>query len=52
MVETFNNLMLGFSIALQPQSPPSELIAVDPRQATRLCGRPLDWIEVARRITP
>ena len=34
------------AIALQPQSPPSELISVPPRQAARLCGRPLDWIEL------
>ena len=36
------------AIALQPQSPPSELIEVAPRQAARLCGRPLDWIELVR----
>jgi hypothetical protein len=34
------------AIALEPQSPPSELIVVSPRQATRLCGRPLNWIEL------
>jgi hypothetical protein len=34
------------SILLQPQSPPGHLIEVDPSQAERLCGRPLDWIEV------
>jgi hypothetical protein len=34
------------AIALQPQSPRSELISVSPRQATRLCGRSLDWIEL------
>jgi len=34
------------AIALQPQSPRSELIEVGPRQAARLCGRPLDWIEL------
>jgi hypothetical protein len=34
------------AIVLQPQSPPSELITVSPRQAARLCGRPLDWIEL------
>ena len=34
------------AIALQPQSPASELISVPPRQAARLCGRPLDWIEL------
>lgn len=33
-------------ITLQPQSPASELIAVAPQQAGRLCGRPLDWIEL------
>ncbi|MGH2833204.1 MAG: hypothetical protein ACRDK2_10565 [Solirubrobacteraceae bacterium] len=34
------------SIILQPKSPAGELISVAPGQATRLCGRPLDWIEV------
>jgi hypothetical protein len=34
------------AITLQPQSPASELITVAPRQAARLCGRPLDWIEL------
>jgi hypothetical protein len=34
-------------ILLEPlQSPTSELITVGPAQATRLCGRPLDWIEL------
>ncbi|HEX3391938.1 MAG TPA: hypothetical protein VHS55_05205 [Solirubrobacteraceae bacterium] len=34
-------------ILLEPlQSPSSELITLAPRQATRLCGRPLDWIEL------
>jgi hypothetical protein len=37
------------AIALQPQSPPSGLIEVAPRQAARLCGRPLDWIEIVTR---
>src|SRR5207244_9521965 len=42
--EEFTNLG---AIVLQPQeSPSAELIAVDPRQATQLCGRPLDWIEL------
>jgi hypothetical protein len=36
------------TIALQPQRPPSGMIAVPPRQAARLCGRPLDWIELVR----
>jgi hypothetical protein len=35
------------AIVLQPrQSPASELISVAPQQAIRLCGRPLDWIEL------
>jgi hypothetical protein len=34
------------AIALVPQSPPSELIGASPQQAARLCGRPLDWIEL------
>jgi hypothetical protein len=34
------------AIALVPQSPPSELIVVSPQQATRLCGRPLNWVEL------
>jgi hypothetical protein len=34
------------AIVLQPHSPASELISVSPRQATQLCGRPLDWIEL------
>jgi hypothetical protein len=34
------------AIALEPQSPASELIPVAPQQAARLCGRPLDWIEL------
>jgi hypothetical protein len=34
------------AITLQPQKPASELITVAPQQAARLCGRPLDWIEL------
>jgi hypothetical protein len=35
------------AIALEPlQSPPREMISVPPQQAQRLCGRPLDWIEL------
>jgi hypothetical protein len=34
------------AIALVPQVPASELLSVPPQQATRLCGRPLDWIEI------
>jgi hypothetical protein len=39
------------AIALQPQSPRSELIEVAPRQAAKLCGRPLDWIEIVARTS-
>jgi hypothetical protein len=32
---------------LQPQEfPRSELISVPPAEVTRLCARPLDWVEV------
>jgi hypothetical protein len=34
------------AIALEPSSPASELITVPAREASRLCGRPLDWIEL------
>jgi hypothetical protein len=34
------------AIVLQPQSPASELLAVSPPQATELCGRPLNWLEL------
>jgi hypothetical protein len=34
------------AIALQPLSPPSEMISLAPSQAEALCGRPLDWIEL------
>jgi hypothetical protein len=34
------------AITLQPRSPASELLTVAPAQAARLCGRPLDWIEL------
>jgi hypothetical protein len=37
------------AIVLEPQSPASELVEVAPRQASRLCGRPLDWIELVSR---
>jgi hypothetical protein len=36
------------AIALQPQSPSSGMIEVSPRNASRLCGRTLDWIELVR----
>jgi hypothetical protein len=42
-----NELTSLSEIALEPrQSPSSELISVEPRQAARLCGRELDWIEI------
>jgi hypothetical protein len=34
------------AIALEGHSPASELVAVPAREASRLCGRPLDWIEL------
>jgi hypothetical protein len=34
------------AITLQPQSPANELLTVAPAEAARLCGRPLDWIEL------
>jgi hypothetical protein len=37
------------AIALQPQAPASELLTVAPSQARRLCGRPLDWIEIVEK---
>lgn len=37
------------AIALQPLNPPSALIVLPPNQAGRLCGRPLDWIEIVAR---
>jgi len=38
------------AIALEPTlRPPRALIEVAPAQARRLCGRPLDWIEIVRR---
>ena len=33
-------------IALQPRTPASALVSVDPASATQLCGRSLDWIEI------
>jgi hypothetical protein len=47
-----DNELTSFSaITLEPDAPASELIAVAPREAARLCGRPLDWIELVRRST-
>jgi hypothetical protein len=40
-----NGLTSLSAIALEPQSPSSELVEVAPQQAAQLCGRPLDWIE-------
>jgi hypothetical protein len=34
------------AIALVPTRPPSRLVRVKPEQAGRLCGHPLDWIEL------
>jgi hypothetical protein len=35
------------AVVLQPlQFPPSELISASPAEASRLCGRPLEWVEV------
>jgi hypothetical protein len=34
------------AIGLEPESPPRELITVEPSRASFLCGRILDWIEV------
>jgi hypothetical protein len=43
-----NELTSLGAITLQPQLPPSKMIEVTPHEATRLCGRPLDWIELTR----
>lgn len=37
------------AIALEPEGPASELLSVAPRDASSLCHRPLDWIEI---VTP
>jgi hypothetical protein len=38
------------AIVLQPlQYPPTELISVAPAEARRLCGRPLEWVELVSR---
>jgi hypothetical protein len=41
-----NTLTSLSAISLLPTAPPSELITVSPPEAGRLCGRPLDWIEI------
>jgi hypothetical protein len=43
-----NTLTSVSSIVLSPKEPPGDLIEVAPPEATRLCGRPLDWIEVVQ----
>jgi hypothetical protein len=42
-----NTLTSLSAIALSSMQP-GELVEVAPREATRLCGRPLDWIEVVQ----
>ena len=37
------------AIALVPTRPPSRLVTVTPQQAGRLCGHPLDWIEIVSK---
>jgi hypothetical protein len=40
-------------VVLQPlEHPPSELISVAPSEAARLCGRPLEWVELVKGATP
>jgi hypothetical protein len=42
-----NELTSLSEIALEPkQNPASEMITVAPREASQLCGRTLDWIEL------
>jgi hypothetical protein len=42
-----NELTSLGEIALQQrQAPPSELLTVAPQQASQLCARPLDWVEI------
>jgi len=41
-----NELTSLFAISLQPQQISTNEISVEPAQATGLCGRPLDWIEI------
>jgi hypothetical protein len=38
-------------IALQPLDSPSQMITVKPAQASELCGRSLDWIEIVAPAT-
>ncbi len=46
-----NELTVLSAIALEPrQSPSSELMSVQPRDAAQLCGRPLDWIEIVTGV--
>jgi hypothetical protein len=41
-----NGLTSLNAIALEPTNTPAELIRVTPTEAVKLCGRPLDWIEI------
>ncbi|GAC1436389.1 MAG: hypothetical protein NVSMB51_07750 [Solirubrobacteraceae bacterium] len=34
------------AIALEPLTPPASLVELAPSQARRLCGQPLDWVEL------
>jgi hypothetical protein len=37
------------AVLLQPlQYPPSELISLAPSEVARLCGRPLEWVELVK----
>jgi hypothetical protein len=45
----WNEFTVLNAVLLQPmQSPTSELITVRPGEATRLCGHPLNWVEVVK----
>ena len=44
-----NELTSLSTITLQPEGPTGELVTVAPGQAATLCGRSLDWIEIARK---
>lgn len=44
-----NELTSLSTITLQPEGPASEPVTVAPAQAATLCGRTLDWIEIARK---
>jgi hypothetical protein len=42
-----NGLTSLSAVALEPRSPRSELIEVSPQRSATLCGRSLDWVELA-----